>query len=134
MIPPMNLMGRRLGFNPAWTRSDRVVLVLALMCAALDVAVLCTSPWSWAPVAPVLYVLCAVALGLARAPLVIASPEKSPYRIPAPLPREPSRGDELFGMRAFLWPYVVLNLFLLVLVGCFALLLKSCSVSGTFIA
>jgi hypothetical protein len=135
MIPPMILWGRRLGFNPAWTRSDRVVLGLAALCAALDAALLRdASPKSWAPVAPVLYVICAAALGLARAPLVLVTPERSPYRIPPSPPREPPRGDELFGMRGMLWPFVVLNLLAVMLFGCIALLLKSCSGSMTFIA
>jgi hypothetical protein len=133
MVCTMGLWGRRLGINPHWTRSDRVVLVLATMCAALDAFVLSGPHLSWPPAIPVAYLLLAFASALARVPAPTTPPSESPYRVPT-VPPEPSRTDSLPGMRFMLWPYVALHLLALTLACALLLLLKSFAGSMTFIA
>jgi hypothetical protein len=133
MIAAMTLGGRRLGVNPHWTRSDRVVLVLAAMCAALDAFLFSGWHRTWPPAVPIAYVLFAFASALERVPALATPPVESPYRVPT-APPEPARTASLFGMRFMLWPYVTLNLLALLLALALMLLLKSFAGSATFIA
>jgi hypothetical protein len=133
IISTVTLWGRRLGVNAHWTRSDRVVLVLAAMCAALDAFLFSGWHLTWPPAVPIAYVLLAFAAALERVPAPSTPPVKSPYRVPT-APPEQSRKDSLLGMRFMLWPYVVLNLLALLLALALMLLLKSLAGSGTFIA
>ncbi len=129
----MTLWGRSLGVNRHWTRSDRVVLVLAAMCAALDAIFLSASHLWWPPALPLAYVLFAFASALERVPALTTPPAEPPYRVPTAAP-EPARTDSLFGMRFMLWPYLALNLIALTLALALLLLLKSFAGSATFIA
>jgi hypothetical protein len=133
MVSTMTLWGRSLGVNPHWTRSDRVVLVLAAMCAALDAVLLSCSPRSWPPAVPIAYVLFAFASALERVPALTTPSAESPYRVPT-VPPEPARTDALFGMRFMLWPYAALHLLALTLALALMLLLKAFAGSMTFIA
>ena len=133
MVSTMTLWGRSLGVNPHWTRSDRVILVLAALCAPLDADLLSGSPRSWPPAVPIAYVLLALVSALERVPVLTTPLEDSPYRVPT-VPPEPARTDPLLGMRMMLWPYVVLHLLAVMLVVALLLLLKAFAGSMTFIA
>jgi hypothetical protein len=133
MVSTMTLWGRSLGVNPHWTRSDRVVLVLAALCAALDAVLLSGLHRSWPPAVPIAYVLLALGSALERVPALTAPPEGSPYRVPT-VPPEPARTDSLFGMRFMLWTYASLHLLALTLALALMLLLKAFAGSMTFIA
>src|ERR1700722_2598094 len=133
MVSAMTLWGRSLGVNPHWRRSDRVVLVLAALCAALDADLLSGLHRPWPPAVPIAYVLLALVSALDRVPALTTPPEDSPYRVPT-VPPEPARTDSLLGMRMMLWPYAVLHLLALTLVVAFLLLLKAFPGSMTFIA
>jgi hypothetical protein len=107
----MILGGRLLAINPAWTRGDRALLVLAWAFAAID-AIVFGRANPRGPAGALAYVLLGVWSGLARVPPAPPSIASSPYRIPR-LPAQHPGAER--SMRILLWPYVGVHLLALAL-------------------